>query len=81
MCCGQEARYINNGFNLQYWYCDECKKEVQEKMSVEFYPNSQKSIHVLLDLMKKDYCEYFKLNYSSNSAIYTNPMKWLRRTY
>jgi hypothetical protein len=27
-CCGLEASWINNGTNLQYWYCRECKQEV-----------------------------------------------------
>lgn len=27
-CCGAEARWVNNGPNLQYWFCGECKNEV-----------------------------------------------------
>lgn len=29
ICCGQEARFVNNGRSLQYFYCEECKKEVE----------------------------------------------------
>lgn len=28
-CCGRDARFVNNGRNLQYFFCDECKKEVE----------------------------------------------------
>jgi hypothetical protein len=27
-CCGIEASWVNNGPNLQYFYCKECKNEV-----------------------------------------------------
>lgn len=31
MCCGQAARFVNNGPRLQWHFCDVCKKEVVEK--------------------------------------------------
>jgi hypothetical protein len=27
ICCKQEARYVVQSINLEYWYCDECKQE------------------------------------------------------
>lgn len=30
VCCGQEAKWVVNGRDLQYWYCRECKEEVLE---------------------------------------------------
>jgi hypothetical protein len=27
-CCGNEAKWVNNGIGFRYWYCSTCKDEV-----------------------------------------------------
>jgi hypothetical protein len=27
-CCGEEAKWVNNGIGFRYWYCSTCKDEV-----------------------------------------------------
>lgn len=40
-CCGTAARWIDNGPRLQYWLCDECKKEVTEPESAQLEQMAQ----------------------------------------
>lgn len=29
MCCGETARWVNNGIGFRYYFCDQCKDEVE----------------------------------------------------
>ena len=37
-CCDKEARWVDNGPRLQYYYCDVCRKEVMPVQAVELIP-------------------------------------------
>ncbi len=38
-CCGTDASWIVQGINLAYWYCRECKNEVDpEAFTYDFAP-------------------------------------------
>lgn len=34
-CCNQEAKYVDHGPNLQYYFCDNCRKEVCEPIRLD----------------------------------------------
>lgn len=34
-CCDKEAKWIDMGPNLSYWFCESCRKEVEEKTPEE----------------------------------------------
>jgi hypothetical protein len=35
LCCGQPAKWVHFNHRMEYWFCDKCKKEVQEKKAPE----------------------------------------------
>jgi hypothetical protein len=35
MCCGQPAKWVHFNHRMEYWFCEKCKKEVQEKKAPE----------------------------------------------
>lgn len=34
-CCGIDSRFVDNGPRLQYYFCDECRKEVNESTGID----------------------------------------------
>jgi hypothetical protein len=34
-CCGQQAKWVRFNDRLEYWFCEKCKNEVQEKKAPE----------------------------------------------
>lgn len=34
-CCGQPAKWVHINHRMEYWYCEKCKNEVQEKKAPE----------------------------------------------
>lgn len=87
-CCGLESRWINNGPALQYFFCDECKKEVSSAVPAEelqgleqkptpFFENKSVGKWVSLDAQVKHAAEYAKqIQADAFSKAFGFPPKW-----
>ena len=42
--CANDARWVNNGPRLQYWYCGDCKVEVVPPPPQLFNPDTERHI-------------------------------------
>lgn len=76
-CCGQDAQWTVISPTLQYWYCKECKNEVDDTnplLTAQTMSTDEQALSYLEELAKKFDSGIYTIEHSVPKGTYASPI-------